>query len=687
MIVTKARTVGRTARGVVCRPVPSGTPAAKVARTTLSLAMTLMLALPLAGCRASDVLTEKIIGDAGQYDIDYSLSPVAIENPLVSSDISQNEDESDRQDDHDYSESSYDEDQQNANDQVSASQGQNASDSTGSGTAYDGTGEQKNGSTIKFDFTGNADVNDPDPNDPNNPDNSQISTGPTDNWTPTDGDNKGLTTPKTSIITKGNYGNLPETVTSVAAAGANATVVQSIGGKGALAATNQEWLDDLPAAAYDNQSELEGVGGLSSWGDGTMMSTATFQEVTNLLPHDWTAAVLVSNSYAITQEQAEAFSADSDTGRIYVIEVGTMGVADALDADIAETVEMVGVLLGASGGGDGKAQERASTWKTLHTQALEGTMQKNGGLTTYLMIGQTWNYVYQGGLLTTPLGSGISSNRSYTVYIDAWAYPQGGSEIVSGDNASRFFGGTYSWPFGSWYKASESSNLDMSVDISDGVGLSAVDSNKASGSAYLLRSYYLQYSGVVDMQVWAYAIRDEIESGQGLLSYLSLPAGRTSFSAALAGSTALWSYTTSASDNSHTFSLGDDSLYPYLIVRDKAMAQQVVESASKADKASNTVGLYNYGDDYDVLVMPYGIAGSWADGTFESFLMAPYFYGVYQDGSAKYSDNYVDQFYSAFYRCSAKGILDGEGNWGSDSTGGSACGGYGYSVQAICKTE
>lgn len=649
-------------------------------RGSLALLCAFLLAMPLASCRDSDVLTEKIIGDVGQYDVDYSLAPAAVENPSAGSDISQNEDESDRQDDHDYSKSTYDRDQQNADDEVSSPQERDVDNGSGNSTVYDGTGEQKKGSTIRFDFTSNSDINDPDPNDPSNADNPILSDGPADGWTPGRGGDKTSTNDgKPGITTRNNYGNLPQTVTTVAAAGANATVVQSIGGAGALTVTNQSWLDDLPPAAYDDHSELVGVRGLSSWGDGTLMSATTFQELSNLLPHDWTAVVLVSNSYAITQDQAEAFSADSDTGRIYVIEVGAMGVADALDADIVQSVKMVGELLGASGGGDGHARERASEWNRQHTQVLEKTVQDNGGYSTWLVRGYSKNWQYQGpdsvGLRETPVPS-PSPHRYYACYIDAWANAR--QDIVSSDEQAvdRHDG---VWPV--WMKP-------YKTDISEGTGV-YVARSQGTASSYALMDYYYQHAGVVDRVMgWQYLNSDEDRNTSvdpHLFDFSQYPYGIT----ADIGTYACWALRQRvSSDSSSLVSLGDDD-WPAIIVRNKDIAQKVISSAGKLDESSRTVGQYNLGKDYDVLVMPYGMTGSWADGTFESFLMAPYFYGMYQQGgSMAYSDGYVDQFYSAFYRCPAAGILDNEdGNWGSDSRGGAACGGYGYSVEAVCKTE
>ena len=127
-----------------------------------------------------------------------------------------------------------------------------------------------------------------------------------------------------------------------------------------------------------------------------------------------------------------------------------------------------------------------------------------------------------------------------------------------------------------------------------------------------------------------------------------------------------------------------DEQYPYLVARDKTIAERI-KASTGFDEESGIAGAFCFGQQYGVLVIPAGVSGSWADGTFESFLLAPWAYCMYQqrDGagnvSLSYCDEFVNVFYQDFYRCGAGGILDGDGNWGDYETSGNgdAMRGYG----------
>ena len=129
-----------------------------------------------------------------------------------------------------------------------------------------------------------------------------------------------------------------------------------------------------------------------------------------------------------------------------------------------------------------------------------------------------------------------------------------------------------------------------------------------------------------------------------------------------------------------------DSDYPYILVRDSSMADPICRSAAIARPSALEVGFYNVGQNYGVAVVPCGVAGNWADGTFESFLLAPYLYCLYHNHDASsyhvdasYANKYVNNFYSQMYRCGSEGILDAGGNDGSGGTGG-----YGEIYVAQC---
>lgn len=669
--------------------------AAAAGRVALAWALALMLAMPLAGCRASDVLTEKIIGEPLQYEVDYSLSPVAIENPMASSDISQDEDESDRQDETQEDSPQYGEDattndqtnqtQQDANSHNDAdAQSGTSAGGTGTGDLYDGTGTSTSGSRITIDLTGSTDVNDPDAQAPTDTPADE----PNDDQWDGNNDNGGGTSTKPSTVVKaGDYSSLPQ-VSTVAAAGVNATLVQAIGGTGALAVCNQEWYDSLPSQAFSNKSELANTVRISSWGDGSSMNDQAFQDIVNALPHDGTAAVVV-NERTWNAAYDEAFQAQN----ISVVVLPAMGVADARDDGVMDAVAVVGELLAGMADGGAYAKSQAQAWKQLHNQALERTKQYNGGYTTsqnglggYSIY--AGNYLYTGDFVFANPITDVSNTRFYTVYIDSWA----SSKYTSySSNASHFYfkrnngDSVRVWPFNdSAWSIRLSDNL--TTDLSDGVGIGAYRSGDLASTSYFnafyLFQYYFQHSGVVDVAV-GQGVLDDPNSSEGTSSsdYFNVTNPRYGHPIVLHGG---YLFIQTNSSSSSAVSVGNES-YPYIIVRTKQLANNVASSASKADKATKTVGLYNYGTNYGLVVMPYGVSGSWADGTFESFLMAPYLYCIYQerDGSKinfSYSDDFANQFYSQFYRCGSGGILDNtDSTWENGGYGG-----YGYIATAVC---
>jgi hypothetical protein len=65
---------------------------------------------------------------------------------------------------------------------------------------------------------------------------------------------------------------------------------------------------------------------------------------------------------------------------------------------------------------------------------------------------------------------------------------------------------------------------------------------------------------------------------------------------------------------------------------------------------------------FEAWVLPSGLAGSWADGTIESFLAAPWAYCMFQQGKdLTASSTYVNEFYNTFYRTGAANIVSGYG--------------------------
>ncbi len=667
--------------------------------------------LALAGCRDSDVLTQKIIGEPLQYEVDYSLSPVALENPMSRSTMSNTEDESDRQDDAQEETPKYDDETQTTTEETNTTRQNSLSNDTtpaqsGSGDPRDNTTSQggkkanknnsngtlldnsdttqKKGSSIKFDLTGSDAATKNDENAPrdDSADDGDSNT-PAEDWKPSENGDGTSNGTNPIIISSGDIdsGNIPNTVARIAAAGINATLVQAIGGPGALACANAGWLGHLTDAQFAQvfPGELDGVQAIEGWGDdGSNWDDSVISQILNAFGDFTQGTVAVVSGYgAMSQTVAATFQEKG----VHVVELKPMGILGALDTDIQANVKAVGELLrGMSnvyddggnliGGGD-FAKSHAKAWADLHTEAVETTLQKNGGYTCLIKGGSSYNRIYQGRDFLKETAN-VSSNRNVALYHDSWAAAQKSYVHVDGSSASvsfasRFDGSSSSaWPSGSWW--SDTWTAEFTVDISDGVGISLLNGG-GPNSRYLLLSYYLQLAGGADKAVGLhYYLRSADTNGEYF---------RYQFKDGFLNMYCHWNddlyFRLGGAGSSEHVTLGDFN-YPFLFVRDSSMASHIANSAKKADRSQNLVGFYNMGADYGVVVIPCGVAGSWADGSFESFLLAPYFWCLYNERqgnsfSLSYSDDFVDRFYSVMYRCGPKDFLDASGNSGDGTTG------------------
>ncbi len=642
--------------------------------------------LSLAGCRESDVLTQKIIGEPLQYEVDYSLSPVALENPLSNSNISDHLDDSNRQDSQQEDSPKYDDQTQTTDEQANstrqddlnlddttAQSGKTTGNGASSAQALDGSSSaEKKGSSIKFDFTGGDTATDHDANAPDSGSDADPDSSPED-WNP--GDDAGSSDKGSDPTIIGSddldQGNIPSTVGRIAAAGINATLVQAIGGKpggNVLACADAGWLGHLSDAqrAQVFPGETDGVKRIDGWGeDGATWSDAVVAQILDAFGDFTQGTVAVVAGYGTMSENVAATFQQKG---VHVVELRPMGMLEALDADIAANVKAVGQLLRGMSDDGALANERVQAWQQLHTQAVEGTFKKNGGYTCVLRTGTSWNYKYHGGMQQE--AAPISSNRSYALYFDTWATAKRATIVPqsTGYGARAIDSDYYSvWPIGSWPGARQGS---LAIDISDGVGLVLRYPKNVKKSDYLLISYYMQISGAANLSVWDGKMRTGSSPTDGEYFRYSMKDGYLNNFCTWNGDLGFRVGGLGSTD----FALLGDDAYPFLVVRDASMAAKIASSAEKADKSALSVGFFNTGKDYGVVACPCGVAGNWVDGTFESFLLAPYFWCLYggRQGTSisfSYSDEFVNSFYSAMYRCGSRGILDAAGNGGDGTTG------------------
>ncbi len=418
---------------------------------------------------------------------------------------------------------------------------------------------------------------------------------------------------------------LPQNVHTVAATGQYALITQMLAGKGALVAADAEWLAAVKkSAAFKG----EGLGSVTAaWsGDGTKKGSGSVDKLLKLKP----ACLIVQSAAKSGLSKAEL--AKLKKSGTNIVTMPKLGTVDTPDSNITSAVEIIGELLKDAGTSvQYDASAMADTYSSMHKTTISTCVKANGGYTYKVYSGSTYGFIYQGtgkdGKSTTKL----SGTRITTSFVDSWL-----SLKKKSVGSSRSFGGAKMD-----YLASTADKLDCS----DGLGLSAT----ASSKNFLLLDYYLQCSGVQDnalegakpvlySDTLGYSRPYAVVAGasDNLTELDRIVVKRTSPSS-------LW-YTPTGTANDW-ITVGDDG-YPGIIVRDSKIAKKVLSSAKKEN------GYYNVGQKYYVYTMPQGVAGSWADGTVESYLSCAWAYDLFRgDNELTNASTYVSSFYETFYRC------------------------------------
>lgn len=424
---------------------------------------------------------------------------------------------------------------------------------------------------------------------------------------------------------EGEYDELPE-ARAVAAKGQYALITQMLAGKGGLGATDAQFVADMQArGAFPNEG-LEEIPVV--WdGNGNLD--------VNALVASHADAILVDGMDVMLNDEQ---SADLTEAGINVVHVPTLGQTYTSDQDIVMAVKVVGqVLSGINSEATYSTADQVQQYIDLHDTAINGCLNENGGYSYKMAAGRAFQGIYQG---TAPLGEDttrLSQTRITTACIDSWTGTTGSSMI-----ANREFG-FHELPLNG-----------QTIDLSDGVGLSA----RTVGKSCILSDYYLQVSGVVNN---AYDNAKPVSTSAGAeesYPYAVMPGSSEGVTPQQVGvreiPSALWYSQTGISVEDRWITVGDQD-FPGIIVRDGEIAQNVVRSASKVD------GLYNVGQPYQVYQIPSGIAGNWLDGNVESFITAPWAWGVFQEGSIETPQAWIEAFYQQFYRIDTDAISHLEG--------------------------
>lgn len=409
----------------------------------------------------------------------------------------------------------------------------------------------------------------------------------------------------------GSYDELPE-ARAIAARGSYALITQMLGGQGALAATDNQFKKDVEAAkAFPG----EGVDKIPALWKGKSSKL----DIDKLIK-DTTADVVLVDGVECTLTEKEVKSLKA--GGIDIVNVPALGLSDTSDKDIVSAVKVVGqVLAGKSSKTKYDTAEMVDTWINIHDAAIAACVDANNGYSYKLVDGAPFMGIYQGNKATGDPTNNISDNRMFTAFVD---------KIVAASAPTAI--AQRSWGDIQFYRHGQT------IDLRDGVGVSV----RVNDGNFALMDYYLQTAGVLNN---AYeSARPTTVTSTGLTLPYAVILGEAGEILVSSGSRIRNSALSLSVYGADDWTLVGDADFPGLLVRDEDVANAIVKSASKVN------GLYNVGQSYSVRVVPEGIAGSWADGTTESFLLAPWALCVFQSGSISDCKDWIDQYYACFYR-------------------------------------
>lgn len=446
----------------------------------------------------------------------------------------------------------------------------------------------------------------------------------------------------------GTYLELPEGVDAIAAVGQYATIVQMLAGEGGLAACDSEWKS---AVSKKGLFPDEGVNDLPTVWSGSAEDGYTL-DLEALLKVRPSVVLADGLQVKLTNKQMDTLN----QAGIDVVTVPELGSTDTSDDSILQAVQLVGQLLKDSSLVTYDTQAAAEAYVSMHDSVIETCLKANGGYTVKMIGGTTYSYIYQ-----DPSGKGkgtstsnLSGTMFSTAFIDSWT-----TSLKTTSKANRS------------YSSATPLYLDgETMDSSTGAGLSV----RVSSNSFALMDYYFQVAGVVNNSYDGARPRNA-SSGKSLPylvvpgAYASLISGNETAKLTMRNApSALWYSPTSYTGSSPWVTVGDAD-FPYLLVRSEDYAKKVTASAGKVN------GLYNVGQSYQVVVVPQGICGSWADGTVESFLLAPWTFCMFQEeGDLAECTSMVNSFYETFYRC-------------AEGTGSSLVSDYKQVYEATCPVE
>lgn len=405
---------------------------------------------------------------------------------------------------------------------------------------------------------------------------------------------------------------------TIAAVGEYATIVQMLGGAGALAAADQSWLDSVTAAgAFEGELSNVKVG----WsGNGGSSGSCDVDAIISMHPR-----YVLSDGVepALTSADTAALSAAG----IEVLTVPRLDEATTEDDNVVEAVEEVASILNGVAGLQYDPSAMYESYVSFRNSVLKSASDANGG----------YSYKYQDG-------------TNYHLYQDSTEYltfsPSATNARVSVAFVDNLLSGYSSGTANQHYTATNGGatqqvslgNDGKTVDMSDGVAVSA------TGSSYAVLDYYLQFAGIVNN---AYDT-DYPSSKQYLVlagSIAGLSDSSTFASRTLDARSALWYAPNGDETNLANMAKLSDAAFPAVLARTEGIADAIAASGNKSN------GLYHMDGSYHVYVVPSGLSGSWAYGNVESFLSSLWSLRVRDASNLSTAATTTKNFYATFYRC------------------------------------
>lgn len=582
--------------------------ACRMALAALFVALLALCALLLSACKDTDVLYE-LIQDQDNGVLDQSYDPIFVEDPDAPEDPTKDStylSNSERIDEQEQTEAVYDEQtpsEEQTDQRESTPEGHDYAATQGNEEGSEGASQEIASNDDGGGIGGNDDSQSP----------AAGAAGSVEYW-----DEESATEP------------LPE-AHNIAASGQYALIVQMLAGLGGLCAADQSFIDQV---ANTGAFPGEGVEYLvAAWdSEGNINLSALAASAPDVI-------LVESGTRGLTEEEMTALAEEGLSARL--VTVPRLSDPTTADETILSAVNTVGELLRSATSTQYNAQQSALQYQQLHDQTIENCLSSNGGYSHKMVNGADYDYIYQGptsGTATTRL----SAERYTTVFVDSIYYP-GLSSVVSLRTYNNVSVG---------YNDAE----EDSLDVTDGVGLSIT----SSVQGFLLMDYYLQCAGVTDNSFQeAYPVSAGTSTASTLPSVIAAGGDRdisvSTGKATRSVPSALW-YSPTGAWESDTLLVGNTK-FPGVFVRDESVASAITASASKEN------GFYNVGQQYFVYVMPSGLAGSWADGTVESFMLAPYAFCLVKGQDMTSATNSVNNFCTTFYRCGAAQVISGYGSY------------------------